>query len=1261
DALTTETRSNRLRSRRQGMARSSIAGSLIVLLSLWGDAGALYDDCIDGTVGEIGDGRCNSENNNPLCGFDGGDCCPCTCTDGPLHSCIDNAFDQCQYPDCEQWEEQNFSSGYVECEDDALGDGFCDPEYNVPACNYDGGDCCACSCVDGPLHSCGDSSSSHAKYDGSAVGGADWGVYDTYEFYYTTVGYTSSSERSSCRDPVCLFDPAAFTEFPDCTGDWWTLANGICDAFNNNLACGYDGGDCCRCTCTSQSCAGGNFNCLDPSVNDEEGELYGCEEPPPATPPCSAEAQRAWVVETSTQVQALANAINCTGGDFEVEWIGHVVLHDPLYVANGTTLTVTGADATAVMDGNGTTRLFLVVNATVALSGISLRNGAGLVGGAVAAAGSTLTFAQTAFESNSAAAKGGALYASESSVLLDGVEFSFNDASGGGGAMYLTHKSSVWSAEGTPASFASNRATAGDGGAIFASSSDVSLSGRTEMVANGAFTAGGAVYLTAGSGVSWNGGMLVSNNSCFAGGGGGMFVLNGSFVSWEGDTEFSSNYAFTNGGAIASPATDATSNPETSALVMGGTTTFSNNTCEGNGGAVALLGACSASATATVNFSRNNAKVAGGAVYVSSAGFGPSFTNTSFIMNSAEIGGAVSLWGTGNAKDVEDDMPPYPTTFDHCYFYDNVAGTTGGAIESAAGHDDIFGSVFEGNTAPAGGALRLAGMTAFHNCSLADNFANDGEGAAVSNIGIIWWMDDVSFLDNAFVCPQGMYLDYNASSDPYGAVCHGCPACHNCSFGESTLMPVCADAIEHSTSSGGSTTRETLSIDPGYWRATDSSKDVLACYYADACLGGVTGRDDYCLEGYEGPYCAVCSDGYSPQLGFTCMDCSGSICGIMSLVLLSIAGVLITLAVLTYLMPREGKGGSLGRVERIARYIPLQSFKIIIVSWQILTQFTSVANVAYPDVYQHFLDMLDVFNFELGWALSAGCVVDLDFHDRLLISTVGPMIGVLFLVMTYAAVAFVSRDSPETLKTIWNKHVFMVLLLAFLVYSGVSSVIFKTFACEELADGNVYLRADYRIQCDSLKHQRFEVYAAFMVFVYAVGIPVFFGVLLFRDRDAWGKDGTAREEAARFTSTSDLWKPYKQSAAYYELVECSRRLLLTGVVVFIYPNTSAQITVTLMMAFVFLLISEVLDPFMSRWDTWINRMGHVVVFMSMFAALLLKVDVSDEQASSQRVFEVVLVSVHACMLLVVVVETFFVAFSLRAEHREARALDVSRR
>lgn len=55
------------------MVLSGAASLLFLLGCFCGCVAAQYDGCTNGTVTEIGDGRCNAENNNPSCGFDGGD------------------------------------------------------------------------------------------------------------------------------------------------------------------------------------------------------------------------------------------------------------------------------------------------------------------------------------------------------------------------------------------------------------------------------------------------------------------------------------------------------------------------------------------------------------------------------------------------------------------------------------------------------------------------------------------------------------------------------------------------------------------------------------------------------------------------------------------------------------------------------------------------------------------------------------------------------------------------------------------------------------------------------------------------------------------------------------------------------------------------------------------------------------------------------------------------------------------------------------
>lgn len=108
-------------------------------------------------------GHCDQENNSRACHFDGGDCCFSTCEDG-LYSCAVIACDEkseCKDPDgnndgcvaAQADPHMKRRERFPDCDHETrklewAADGQCDPPNNVVECGYDGGDCCASTCVD---------------------------------------------------------------------------------------------------------------------------------------------------------------------------------------------------------------------------------------------------------------------------------------------------------------------------------------------------------------------------------------------------------------------------------------------------------------------------------------------------------------------------------------------------------------------------------------------------------------------------------------------------------------------------------------------------------------------------------------------------------------------------------------------------------------------------------------------------------------------------------------------------------------------------------------------------------------------------------------------------------------------------------------------------------------------------------------------------------------------------------------------------------
>lgn len=236
-------------------------------------------------------------------------------------------------------------------------------------------------------------------------------------------------------------------QYQNCTGTINSIGDGFCDGVNNTPECGYDGGDCCACTCTDPYMCGffAPYDCQDPEANSE---FNNCQPAPVISKSCPAGTPSEWVVNDTISAAALADALLCSGGVFVVQLHGEVVVNRTMYVAHGTALHMTGVDAGAAVDGGVSVRPFTVWNASLYLSNVEIRHGSAVVGGAAAAVMSNLYFDQVSFRYNSASTRGGAIYAAYGSgVFWDGeTVFYGNTVRDEGGAIYAYGGSMVsWS------------------------------------------------------------------------------------------------------------------------------------------------------------------------------------------------------------------------------------------------------------------------------------------------------------------------------------------------------------------------------------------------------------------------------------------------------------------------------------------------------------------------------------------------------------------------------------------------------------------------------------------------------------------------------------------------------------------------------------------------------------------------------------------------------------------------------------------------
>ena len=291
----------------------------------------------------------------------------------------------------------------------------------------------------------------------------------------------------------------------------------------------------------------------------------------------------------------------------------------------------------------------------------------------------------------------------------------------------------------------------------------------------------------------------------------------------------------------------------------------------------------------------------------------------------------------------------------------------------------------------------------------------------------------------------------------------------------------------------------------------------------------------------------------------------------------------------------------------------------------------------YPDEYEAFLQRMAPVNFDNSSILSSSCLLTIDFYDRLVLSTVAPLVTLLACVGTFFIPKMKNQHSSTAGPIVKHKHLSVGLFVVFLVYSSVSFTIFQTFVCDPLDDGNAYLRADYSITCYTETHDAYIVYASLMVCVYPFGIPAFFGWWLAINRRELAKTG--RETMPKLQPYRCLWAAYNPSSYYYEVVECGRRIVLTGAAVFVLPDTAEQVAIVLFIAVVFMFVSESLSPLKSKFDMWLHRWGNDIILASMYVALLLKVDLAVEESRSSSTVTALLIAANVFMVFTVVVQS----------------------
>ena len=273
-----------------------------------------------------------------------------------------------------------------------------------------------------------------------------------------------------------------------------------------------------------------------------------------------------------------------------------------------------------------------------------------------------------------------------------------------------------------------------------------------------------------------------------------------------------------------------------------------------------------------------------------------------------------------------------------------------------------------------------------------------------------------------------------------------------------------------------------LPVAPGYWRqhywsapgqkapSSSNNGSVLACHTKEACLGGVNlSSDIFCSRSQQGPYCAVCRDGFfGGGDGKLCTPCRGSsfLTFLPIIIILVVVFAALTNLLRTCCCGNTGFATGITRTSERLRWLQDKwtrsktKTKILIGLFQMLQGIGITFAIRWPNPYGEVINFLgSIFQLDLPQAMPISCFANFGFSGSLVVRTTVPL---LLIVLMHVLSRWLSHFKKHQAANMCSSECFFLI---FLVYPGCSSAVFQTFICDRLDDGSSYLRVDYSVQC----------------------------------------------------------------------------------------------------------------------------------------------------------------------------------------------------
>ena len=456
------------------------------------------------------------------------------------------------------------------------------------------------------------------------------------------------------------------------------------------------------------------------------------------------------------------------------------------------------------------------------------------------------------------------------------------------------------------------------------------------------------------------------------------------------------------------------------------------------------------------------------------------------------------------------------------------------------------------------------------------------------------------------------------------------------------------------------------------------------CQEKASCEGGM---DSTCKDGYKGPLCSVCTTGYYKQ-SHQCKKCPSQAWIAGQLLTISII-VLIIAAVCVWTNKRTNKNEE---QERSLTDTFLSKIKIVIGFYQVTYGLLEAFSyIKWPDSVRVISKYSEVLQINILQIAPVNCFlpgINADaFANLFSIMTVNAII-ILFAVVVYGVRKVIVssngnlEDSEKSqkisqIKEAVYRNLFFFLYVTYLSTCSKTATVLP-LACRVLCREEKeelcleYLKADYSIRCHDALYKKMIIFG-YISTTYIIAVPIATFIALWQKRRQLLKTAEVKttEDSGSNTEVVKglqfLYENYKARSWYWELVEMSRKVIVTSGLILVGQESRSYIGLAWVVAGMYGVLFAWNRPIQDAFENKLMTTSIAVTVFNLGVGAVSKIPAENLPGSTDSyvdtvIFNILVLAANTLVIglltcktiklfvVFIVVKSFFCGFSCIRTH-----------